>query len=49
MDSGLMERAVAIVINVRINKRGIHWKTTKATTVVGLWVQRINANWEAVA
>ena len=41
--SGLVERAVAIVINVRMKKRGMRWKRANATAVVALRVQQINA------
>jgi hypothetical protein len=47
--SGLVERAVALVINVRMKKRGMRWKRANATAVVALRVQQINAEWEAVA
>jgi hypothetical protein len=47
--SGLVERAVAIVINARMKKRGMRWKRTNATAVVALRVQRINADWENAA
>jgi hypothetical protein len=47
--SGLVERAVAIVINVRMKKRGRRWKRANATAVVALRVQQINADWEAAA
>jgi len=47
--SGLVERAVAIVINVRMKKRGMRWKRVNATAVVALRVQQINADWEAAA
>ena len=47
--SGLVERAVAIVINVRMKKRGMRWKRANATAVVALRVQQINTDWEAVA
>ncbi|HEU5382118.1 MAG TPA: hypothetical protein VFV38_42420 [Ktedonobacteraceae bacterium] len=47
--SGLVERAVAVVITARMNKRGMRWKRANATAVVALRVQRINADWEAVA
>jgi hypothetical protein len=47
--SGLVERAVAVVINVRMKKRGMRWKRANATAVVALRIQRINADWEAVA
>ncbi len=47
--SGLVERAVAVVINLRLKKRGMRWKRANATAVVALRVQRINADWDAVA
>jgi hypothetical protein len=47
--SGLVERAVALVINLRMKKRGMRWKRPNATAVVALRVQRINATWEAAA
>jgi len=47
--SGLVERAVAVVINARMKKRGMRWKRANATAVVALRVQRINAEWEAAA
>jgi len=45
--SGLVERAVAVVINMRMKKRGMRWRRANATAVVALRVQRINADWEA--
>ena len=45
--SGLVERAVAVVINTRMKKRGMRWKRANATAVVALRVQRINDEWEA--
>jgi transposase len=47
--SGLVERAVAVVINTRMKKRGMRWKRINATAVVALRVQRINADWDAAA
>ncbi len=47
--SGLVERAVALVINIRMKKRGMRWKRANATAVVALRVQRINAAWDAAA
>ncbi len=47
--SGLVERAVAVIINARMKKRGMRWKRTNATAVAALRVQRINADWEAAA
>ena len=49
MGSGLVERAVGVVINVRMKKRGMRWKRANATAVVALRVQQINAAWEAAA
>lgn len=46
--SGLVERAVAIVINARMKKRGMRWKRNNATAAA-LRVQRINADGEAAA
>jgi hypothetical protein len=45
--SGLVERAVALVINVRMKKRGMRWKRANATAVVALRIHQINADWEA--
>lgn len=47
--SGLVERAVAVVINARMKKRGMRWKRANATAVVALRVQRINAEWEVAS
>lgn len=47
--SGLVERAVAVVINARMKKRGMRWKRANATAVVALRIQRINAEWAAAA
>ncbi|MGZ3625463.1 MAG: hypothetical protein ACXWPG_19910 [Ktedonobacteraceae bacterium] len=44
-----MERAVAVVINMRMKKRGMRWKRANATAVVALRVQRINAEWDDAA
>lgn len=49
MGCGLVERAVALVINARMKKRGMRWKRANATALVALRVQRINADWEAAA
>jgi hypothetical protein len=49
MGSGLVERAVALVFNLRLKKRGMRWKRGNATAMVALLVQQINAAWEAVA
>jgi hypothetical protein len=45
--SGLVERAVALVINVRMKQRGMRWKRANATAVVALRVHHINTDWEA--
>lgn len=47
--SGLVERAVAVVITMRMKKRGMRWKRANATAVVALRVQRINVAWESAA
>lgn len=47
--SGLVERAVAIVINARMKKRGMRWKRANAHAVVALRVHYLNAEWEAAA
>lgn len=47
--SGLVERAVAVVINARMKKRGMRWKRTNATSLVALRVQYLNAQWDAAA
>lgn len=46
---GLVECAVAVVINTRMKKRGMRWKRANATAVVALRVQRINAEWDAAS
>ncbi len=47
--SDLVERAVAVVINLRMKKRGMHWKRVNATSVVAVRVEHINAEWEDAA
>lgn len=47
--SGLVERAVAVVINLRMKRRGMRWKRANATSVVALRVRRINADWNTAA
>jgi hypothetical protein len=47
--SGLVERAVAVVINARMKKRGMRWKRANVTALAALRVQRINAEWDAAA
>ena len=43
--SGLIERAVAIVINWRMKGRGMRWCRTNASAVVALRVRELNAGW----
>jgi hypothetical protein len=38
-----------VVINARMNKRGMRWKWANATAIVALRVQRINTAWETAA
>ena len=45
--SGLIERAVAVVINWRMKGRGIRWRRTNASAVVALRVRELNAAWES--
>lgn len=47
--SGLVERAVALVIQVRRKKRGMRWKRANATAVGALRVHHSNTDWDAVA
>ena len=43
--SGIIERAVAIVINRRMNRRGMSWLRRNATSVVALRVAWLNEDW----
>lgn len=43
--SGLIERAVAIVINWRMKGHGMRWCRANASAVVALRVRRLNASW----
>lgn len=43
--SGLIERAVAIVINWRMKGRGMRWRRANASAVVALRVRHLNAGW----
>lgn len=45
--SGLVERAVDLVINRRMKRRGMRWKRANAGAVVSLRVKTINRQWEA--
>jgi hypothetical protein len=44
--SGLIERAVALVINRRMKRQGMRWRRPNASGVVALRVREINAAWE---
>jgi hypothetical protein len=44
--SGLVERAVDLVINRRMKKRGMRWKRANADAVVSLRAETINQEWE---
>jgi hypothetical protein len=43
--SGMIERAVAIVINRRMKKRGMRWRRPNATAVVALRTDLLNEDW----
>ncbi len=43
--SGMIERAVALVINRRIKKRGMRWCRPNATAVVALRTDLLNDDW----
>jgi hypothetical protein len=43
--SGMIERAVAIVINRRMKKRGMRWLRSNATAVVALRTDLLNEDW----
>jgi hypothetical protein len=45
--SGLVERAVEVVINRRLKRRGGRWWRRNADGMVALRVRRLNAAWEA--
>jgi hypothetical protein len=44
--SGLIEHAVALVMNRRIKREGMRWCRPNASCVVALRVREINADWE---
>jgi len=44
--SGLVERAVALVINRRMKKRGMRWRRHNADAIVALRTCRLNDEWE---
>ncbi len=43
--SGMIERAVAIVINRRMKKRGMRWCRSNATAIVALRTDLLNEDW----
>ena len=43
--SGMIERAVALVINRRMKKRGMRWKRVNGTAVVALRADLLNDDW----
>lgn len=47
--SGLIERAVAVVINWRMKRRGMRWRRPNASAVVALRVRALNDDWDATA
>lgn len=44
--SGMVERAVAVVINWRMKRRGMRWRRTSATALAALRVAILNAAWD---
>jgi hypothetical protein len=44
--SGLVERAVALVINRRLKRQGMRWRRANADAVVALRVRECNAAWD---
>lgn len=45
--SGLIERAVALVINRRMKRQGMRWRRDTASAVVALRVRELNATWDS--
>ena len=43
--SGMIERAVAIVINRRMKKRGMRWCRSNAPAIVALRTDLLNEDW----
>lgn len=43
--SGLIERAVSLVINRRMKKRGMRWKRVNGTAIVALRTDLLNEDW----
>ena len=44
--SGIIERAVSLVINRRMKKRGMRWKRDNATALAALRVTLLNEDWQ---
>lgn len=44
--SGMIERAVAVVINWRMKDRGMRWTRTSASAMVALRVESLNQDWD---
>lgn len=44
--SGAVERAVAVLINARMKRRGMRWRRRNAEAVLALRVHAINTTWE---
>lgn len=44
--SGIIERAVALVINRRMKRRGMRWKRANATALVALRTAFLNTDWQ---
>lgn len=44
--SGLIERAVALVINRRMKRQGMRWRRDSATAIVALRVEQLNRDWD---
>ena len=47
--SGLVERAVELVINRRLKRRGMRWRRANADAVVALRVRTLNTEWDAAS
>jgi hypothetical protein len=44
--SGIVERAVSLMINRRMKRRGMRWLRKNATAVVALRVDLLNHDWQ---
>lgn len=44
--SGMIERAVALVINWRMKNRGMRWLRSSASAIVALRVEQLNRDWD---